>query len=586
MRFFVITIVFFYLGLGHAQVGIGTTNPDASSLLDIDANDKGVLVPRVSLVNVSNTTAPINAPATGLLVWNTNAVVIGGNGVGFYFFNGLQWMPIQQTPTDDSDFYEEGTTTAPNDINDDLFTLGYLAIGKTTADYVLDIYETANSRMINLELNANSNTTVNGTFFTGNNAGTGKMIGHYVDMQNQSSTVYGFANYLVNNLALNVGFQNLMSSDSSAGQFGLYSSLAGSGTGENYGVYNLITGNKSGEQFGVYNSINNSGNAQHFGVDNILAGTGTGIQVGTRNTIINSGSNTHYGVYNLLGSGPGNQTGVSNHITNGSGTSTGTLNLIYGNNSGLLSGVTNQISATGGASSQYGVRNTLSGGGSGSQYGVSNRLIGTNGTGDRYGSYNFINSTTPGTHFGLYSEALKSGSYAGFFLGNVSIGTTLANTYVLPASRGTNGQIMATDGTGNVNWVDNLNPVSVIPLFSGSSENLPSLSGADVPNMDGALEPAIYNATGNIEIKLVIRYINATGTNNLQLRVHDGTTETFPIVFGDAWTYSSTQTGGVATSPWKTFNAGTNAHEVHVHGWSNFGAGMTIVNAYLLVRSQ
>lgn len=50
------------------QVGIGTTTPDASSILDISSTDQGVLVPRL-------TTAQINAivnPANGLLVYNTD----------------------------------------------------------------------------------------------------------------------------------------------------------------------------------------------------------------------------------------------------------------------------------------------------------------------------------------------------------------------------------------------------------------------------------------------------------------------------------------------------------------------------------
>jgi hypothetical protein len=70
----------------HSQVGIGTTNPDASSVLDISSTDKGILVPRVSLSNVTNTMIDgTNTAATGLLIYNTNASVTGGNGVGFYF---------------------------------------------------------------------------------------------------------------------------------------------------------------------------------------------------------------------------------------------------------------------------------------------------------------------------------------------------------------------------------------------------------------------------------------------------------------------------------------------------------------------
>ncbi|GGD25213.1 hypothetical protein [Hyunsoonleella pacifica] len=52
----------------YAQVGIGTTNPDDSSVLDIESTDKGVLIPRL-------TTAQINAiidPANGLMVYNTD----------------------------------------------------------------------------------------------------------------------------------------------------------------------------------------------------------------------------------------------------------------------------------------------------------------------------------------------------------------------------------------------------------------------------------------------------------------------------------------------------------------------------------
>lgn len=52
----------------YAQVGIGTTNPDNSSILDIESTDRGILIPRL-------TTAQINAivnPANGLMVYNTD----------------------------------------------------------------------------------------------------------------------------------------------------------------------------------------------------------------------------------------------------------------------------------------------------------------------------------------------------------------------------------------------------------------------------------------------------------------------------------------------------------------------------------
>lgn len=66
----------------------------ASSMLDVSATDKGVLVPRVSLVAVNNAVLPINAPATSLLVYNTNAAVVGGSGAGFYYWDGAQWVRL------------------------------------------------------------------------------------------------------------------------------------------------------------------------------------------------------------------------------------------------------------------------------------------------------------------------------------------------------------------------------------------------------------------------------------------------------------------------------------------------------------
>lgn len=77
-----------------SQVGIGTTNPNASSSLDISSNSSGVLIPRVSLVDISNGTTPVSSPATSLLVYNTNAAVTGGNGVGYYYWDGSKWTKL------------------------------------------------------------------------------------------------------------------------------------------------------------------------------------------------------------------------------------------------------------------------------------------------------------------------------------------------------------------------------------------------------------------------------------------------------------------------------------------------------------
>lgn len=66
------------------QVGIGTTTPDPSSILDIENNSKGLLISR--LTEAQRDLIP--SPATGLLIYQTN------NSPGFYYFNGITWQSL------------------------------------------------------------------------------------------------------------------------------------------------------------------------------------------------------------------------------------------------------------------------------------------------------------------------------------------------------------------------------------------------------------------------------------------------------------------------------------------------------------
>ena len=89
----VITLTGFgFLKSVHSQnnVGIGTTTPHASALLDLSSTTKGLLIPRVTLVAVGNGTTPVSSPATGLLVYNQ----AGSLSVGFWYWNGTQWVQI------------------------------------------------------------------------------------------------------------------------------------------------------------------------------------------------------------------------------------------------------------------------------------------------------------------------------------------------------------------------------------------------------------------------------------------------------------------------------------------------------------
>lgn len=122
-----VLLLFFGISI-FAQVGIGTTTPDSSSELHIESTNRGLLIPRVALVDVSNGLTPINSPITSLLVYNTNATVTGGTGLGYYFWNGTQWEKLVSGSVSDHDWYEVGTINSPNDINDNIYTTNNVGV--------------------------------------------------------------------------------------------------------------------------------------------------------------------------------------------------------------------------------------------------------------------------------------------------------------------------------------------------------------------------------------------------------------------------------------------------------------------------
>lgn len=82
---------FIFINNITAQVGIGTTAPDASSILDIESTSSGVLLPRVLLTSTTDNTT-INNPAISLLVYNTNNA--SDVTPGFYYWNASSWSKL------------------------------------------------------------------------------------------------------------------------------------------------------------------------------------------------------------------------------------------------------------------------------------------------------------------------------------------------------------------------------------------------------------------------------------------------------------------------------------------------------------
>ena len=93
----VLAIVFLYNSV-NAQtntfpstgaVGIGTTTPDPSSLLEIKSTTKGLLIPRMTQAQRN----AIVSPVKGLMIYQTNGTQ------GFYYYNGNAWTSIAPSVT-------------------------------------------------------------------------------------------------------------------------------------------------------------------------------------------------------------------------------------------------------------------------------------------------------------------------------------------------------------------------------------------------------------------------------------------------------------------------------------------------------
>lgn len=66
------------------NIGIGTSSPDPSAVLDIASTNKGILIPRCE-------TSSVASPAVGLLVFQPS-------DLSFYYYNGTNWINLKSIP--------------------------------------------------------------------------------------------------------------------------------------------------------------------------------------------------------------------------------------------------------------------------------------------------------------------------------------------------------------------------------------------------------------------------------------------------------------------------------------------------------
>jgi hypothetical protein len=91
-QFFTLLAVVLFGTTAFAQVGIGTTTPEASAALDITSTTKGLLIPRMTDAQRQ----AISEPVAGLMVYQTDVTS------GFYYFNGNEWINLASSNTNNN----------------------------------------------------------------------------------------------------------------------------------------------------------------------------------------------------------------------------------------------------------------------------------------------------------------------------------------------------------------------------------------------------------------------------------------------------------------------------------------------------
>ena len=229
---FVLCLLFFSNLQAQNNVGIGTTTPDSSAILDITSANKGLLIPRVTL-NDHTTPAPVTNPATGLLIYNAN----GTEPHGFWYWDGTEWVQVGA-----------GSNTGGGTL-DDAYNFGGPGAGRTiTADngaVEIDMTTSASNIEALLVTAANGTSSNPSTGIHVVNSGIGGSI--YAENTNSANP-----------------YNTIEASTNSTNAY--TSAIAGYYDGTNQGV-------------GVYGSVydqNSSGPAGVFGINNRTNG-GAGV---------------------------------------------------------------------------------------------------------------------------------------------------------------------------------------------------------------------------------------------------------------------------------------------------------------------
>jgi|GEM_PF-1185734 len=135
----IITLLALLIGVfGYSQVGIGTPKPSESAELEILSANKGILIPRIALKSIDDTTTIENGNVNSLLIFNTTDE--DDLKPGYYYWYENRWVRMINQSDDvlKAPWQIQNTENQSTANTEHIYQQGKVAVGFTKDDEVSD----------------------------------------------------------------------------------------------------------------------------------------------------------------------------------------------------------------------------------------------------------------------------------------------------------------------------------------------------------------------------------------------------------------------------------------------------------------
>ncbi|MBC7696245.1 MAG: hypothetical protein H7141_12455 [Burkholderiales bacterium] len=488
------------------NVGISSSGaiPNASAMLDIVSTDKGLLVPRFALSDIT-VAAPVTSPTVSLIVYNTftSALAATSNNVlpGFYYWDGAKWVAFAGSGSREWALLGNAGTTAGTNFlgttdNVDLqFRVNNIQGGKINIG----------SNQTFFGYQAGLATTGTSNSFFGTNAGI-------INSSGLSNTGIGYNTLSNSNSSYNTGvgvtsLRNLTSGGSNtfmgvssgfyftsgSGNTGLGMYAAEGGNGAGIGSYNTAIGYAAGSGFsgtpnnlpitsGSYNSFLGYGAALNSGAFNNASAIGAYALAGASDVMVLGSINGTNGATADTKVGIGITTPLYPlHVVTSAFAYAGRFENLGGSNQAAVIG---RNTAASGAGTGYGVYGYT---GQSAGFAVRAQNINTSGTGILATGENAIN---------LYLPAGSGGAFTGVLTGLVSSVNNSVGTGISASGQGLNTFPSLVGGSGGAF------SGTTIGLYGIANNVAVSTAGGYFTNGNGSFAYVGYTTAGGVAQKI------------------------------------------------------------------------------------